>query len=189
MKPLGGGGGSHPRFSPDGKMIVTNNGGVFTVGENPAPVAPAAPGANGAGRGGNAGGGGRGGGTGPASSLDISIQRGLWMPDGKSIVVGGNDANQVQLWQAPLAGGDPMKIDLHGVSPNSSFFVDMSISKDGAIAFTGTTALKPSELYFMASPTSAPVQLTTVNDEIASIPLGKSEVVAGKMTTSLRTAS
>ena len=193
MTPLGGGGGSHPQFSPDGKMIVTNNGGVFTIGDSPAaaPAAPPAPannaanaaggrGANGAGRGGNAGGGGRGGGNGPAGSLDISIQRGLWMPDGKSIIVGGNDAERVTLWQAQLSGGDPMKIDTHGVSPNSSFFVDMSISKDGAIAFSGTTPLHPSELYYMASPTSTPVQLTMVNDEIASIPLGKSEVIGWK---------
>jgi acetyl esterase/lipase len=180
MTPLGGGGGSHPRFSPDGKMIVTNNGSVFKVGENPAPAAPPANNANaaGGGRGGN--GGGRGGANGPASSLDISIQRGLWMPDGKSIIVGGNDAEQVQLWQAPLEGGAPQKIDLHGVSPNSSFFVDMSISKDGAIAFTGTTPLKPAELYIMSSPTSVPVQLTTINDEIATIPLGKSEVIGWK---------
>ena len=78
------------------------------------------------------------------------------MPDGKSIIVGANDDQQVSLWQAPLAGGDLKKIDTHGVSPNSSFFVDMSISKDGAIAFTGTTALKPSELYIMSSLTSAP---------------------------------
>jgi len=194
MTPLGGGGGSHPQFSPDGKMIVTNNGAVFTIGVAPmaqapgANVAGAAPagagaqagggrGANGAGRG---GGGGRGGGNGPASSLDISIQRGLWMPDGKSIIVGGNDAERVSLWQASLGGGDPAKLDTHGVSPNSSFFVDMAINKDGAIAFTGTTPMHPAELWYMASTTSAPVQLTTVNDAIAAIPLGKSEVITWK---------
>jgi dipeptidyl aminopeptidase/acylaminoacyl peptidase len=187
MTPLVGGGGSHPQFSPDGKMVVTNGGAVFTIGENPAPAATPAGAPTGAptgaaaqpgGRGGN--GGGRGGGTGPAGSLDRSIARALWMPDGKSIIVGANDDQQVSLWQAPIAGGDLKKIDTHGVSPNSSFFVDMSISKDGAIAFTGTTALKPSELYIMSSPTSAPVQLTMVNDEIATIPLGKSEVIGWK---------
>src|SRR6185436_1314021 len=31
MTPLGGNG-SHPQFSPDGKMVVTNNGGLFTIG-------------------------------------------------------------------------------------------------------------------------------------------------------------
>jgi dipeptidyl aminopeptidase/acylaminoacyl peptidase len=189
MTPLVGGGGSHPQFSPDGKMIVTNNGGVFTIGADapappsagsqpavPAGAAPPGAGAQ-AGRGGN--GGGRGG-TGPAANIDRGIARALWMPDGKSIIVGGNDSERVSLWQTLLAGGDPKKIDTHGVSPNSSFFVDMSISKDGAIAFTGTTPLHSAELWYMASPTSPVQQLTRVNDELATIPLGKSEVIGWK---------
>ena len=53
----------------------------------------------------------------------------------------------------------------------------MSISQDGAIAFAGTSPTRPAELYYMASPTAPVRRLTTVNDEIASIPLGKSEVV------------
>src|SRR6185436_10783709 len=115
----------------DGKMIATNNGAIFTIGVNPAPAATptgASAGADGA-RGGNngargGGNGGRGGGNGPASSIDRSLARALWMPDGKSIIVGGNDSDRVSLWQASLAGGDPKKLDTHGVSPNSSFFVD-----------------------------------------------------------------
>jgi dipeptidyl aminopeptidase/acylaminoacyl peptidase len=180
MSPLGGNG-NHPQFSPDGKMIVTNGGAVFPVGGNPATAAPAAPraggNANGAGRG---NGGGRGAGTGPASGIDRSIARALWMPDGKSIIVGGNDSEHVSLWQVSLDGGDPKKIDTHGVSPNSSFFVDMSISKDGALAFTGSTPLHPVELFYMKSPTSPVQQLTMVNDELATIPLGKSEVINWK---------
>jgi dipeptidyl aminopeptidase/acylaminoacyl peptidase len=180
MTPLGGNG-SHPQFSPDGKMIATNNGSVFTIGlpaPAPAPAAPPAGGGNAAagGRGGN----GRGGGTGPASSIDRGIARALWMPDGKSLIVGGNDSERVSLWQTPIEGGDPRKLDTQGVSPNSSFFVDLSINKDGAIAFTGTTPMHPAELYFMASPTSAVQKLTMVNDEVATIPLGKSEVVTFK---------
>jgi dipeptidyl aminopeptidase/acylaminoacyl peptidase len=175
ITPLGGNG-SHPQFSPDGKMIATNNGGVFTIG---APAAPAAPPA-GAGNARGGGAGGRGGGTGPASSIDRGIARALWMPDGKSLIVGGNDSERVSLWQTPIEGGDPRKLDTQGVSPNSSFFVDLSINKDGAIAFTGTTPMHPAELYFMASPTSAVQKLTMVNDEVATIPLGKSEVVTFK---------
>jgi dipeptidyl aminopeptidase/acylaminoacyl peptidase len=173
ITPLGGNG-THPQFSPDGKMIATNNGAVFTIGAPPAPAA--APPAGG----GNAPGGGRGGNGGPASSIDRGIARALWMPDGKSLIVGANDSERVSLWQAPLAGGDPKKLDTQGVSPNSSFFVDMSISKGGAIAFTGTTAMRPAELYYMASPTSPVQKLTMVNDELATIPLGKSEVVGWK---------
>ena len=174
ITPLGGNG-THPQFSPDGKRIATNNGSVFTIGEPPAPAAPA--GAAPPGAGAQAG---RGGNGGPASSIDRGIARALWMSDGKSLIVGGNDSERVSLWQAPIAGGDPRKLDTDGVSPNSSFFVDMSISKDGAIAFTGTTPMRPVELYYMASPTSPVQKLTMVNDELATIPLGKSEVVGWK---------
>jgi dipeptidyl aminopeptidase/acylaminoacyl peptidase len=178
MTPLGGGG-SHPQFSPDGKMVVTNNGGIFTIGSNNAPATPP-PAANNAAGGGRGGNGGRGGGNGPASSIDRGIARALWMPDGKSIIVGGNDSERVSLWQAQLAGGAPKKLDTQGVSPQSSFFVDMQISKDGAIAFTGTSPARPAELYYMASPTSTVQRLTMVNDELATIPLGKTEVVGWK---------
>ena len=152
---------------------------MFTIGATPAPAAPRRRGARQRGAA-AAQAGGRGGGNGPASSIDRGIARALWMPDGKSIIVGANDSERVSLWQAPIAGGDPRKLDTQGVSPNSSFFVDMSISKDGAIAFTGTTPMRPAELYYMASPTSPVQKLTMVNDELATIPLGKSEVVGWK---------
>ena len=101
------------------------------------------------------------------------------MNDSKSIITGGNDNERVSLWQVPLEG-DPKKLDTGDVSPNSSFFVDMSISSTGAIAFAGTSPTRPAELYYMASATAPVKRLTSVNDEIASIPLGKSEVVTFK---------
>ena len=192
ITPLGGNG-THPQFSPDGKMIVTNNGGVFTIGENPAPETPSAGGAGNTAGGAGARGlpagsapsgagaqAGRGGNTGPTGSIDRNIARALWMPDGKSIIVGANDTERVSLWHTPIAGGDPRRLDTQDVSPNSSFFVDMSVSKNGAIAFTGTTPMRPAELYYMASPTSPVQRLTTVNDELATIALGKSEVIGWK---------
>jgi len=39
------------------------------------------------------------------------------MPDGKSIVVVGNDSERVSQWQAAIAGGDPQKPDTRDVSP------------------------------------------------------------------------
>ena len=56
----------------------------------------------------------------------------------------------------------------------------MAISPTGAIAFAGTSPTRPGELYYMASPDAPVKRLTDVNDEIASIPLGKSEVVTFK---------
>jgi dipeptidyl aminopeptidase/acylaminoacyl peptidase len=164
-------GGSHPQFSPDGKMVA-NSGGSVCVLATATPVAgpardPAVAAA--------AGGGGRGGG-GLTSALDRGMARALWMPDSKSIIVGGNDTVRVSLWQQPLDGA-ARKIDTGDVSPNSSYFVDMAVGKDGAIAFAGTTPMRPAELYYMASP-SAPVQrLTDVNAETAAFQLGKTDVI------------
>ena len=200
-------GGTFPTYSPDKTMIAMQGGGgggvsFATVGANgiaQTPAAAATPGtagaagaagtnAAGAGAGGGGGrGGGRGGGAGvnagAARSIGGSIDRGLarvlWMNDSKSIITGGNDTERVSLWQVPLEG-EPRKLDTGDVSPNSSFFVDMAISSTGAIAFAGTSPQRPGELYYMASPTAPVKRLTTVNDEIASIPLGKSEVVSFK---------
>jgi dipeptidyl aminopeptidase/acylaminoacyl peptidase len=162
-------GGSHPQFSPDDKMVASSSGSVCVLatatpvsapgGDNP----PAA------------GGGGRGGGglTGP---IDRGIARALWMPDSKSLIVGGNDTVRVSLWQQPI-DGTARKLDTGDVSPNSSYFVDMAVSKDGAIAFAGTSPMRPAELYYMASPTAPVQRLTDVNAETAALALGKSDVI------------
>jgi dipeptidyl aminopeptidase/acylaminoacyl peptidase len=166
-------GGSHPQFSPDGKMVATSSGSVCVLatatpvsapgGDNPAPPSPAA------------GGGGRGGGglTGP---IDRGIARALWMPDSKSLIVGGNDTVRVSLWQQPL-DGTARKLDTGDVSPNSSYFVDMAVSKDGAIAFAGTSPMRPAELYYMASPAAPVERVTDVNAEIAALAIGKTDVI------------
>lgn len=198
-------GGSFPVYSPDHTMIAMQGGGgggvsvakveasglVAPVAPSSATSAPTTPtnaagtGAAGAGagggRGGRGGGGGNaGGGGGAARGLGGSIDRGLarvlWENDSKSVIVGANDDERVSLWQLPIEG-DPKKLDTGDVSPNSSFFVDMAIGPNGAIAFSGTTPTRPGELYYMASPSAPVKRLTTVNDEIASIPLGKSDVV------------
>jgi dipeptidyl aminopeptidase/acylaminoacyl peptidase len=151
LKPIGVGG-TFPAFSPQGDQL--------TYLTNGAAVAPAS------------------GGSGKilTTPIDRGIARTLWMPDGKSLIVGANDTERVSLWQQPLEG-DAKKLNTGDVSPNSSFFVDMAVSSTGAIAFSGTTPTRPGELYYMASPPAPVKRLTTVNDEIASLPLGKSEVV------------
>jgi len=159
IKPLTGGNGTHPAFSPNKDMVA------FLLGGNAAvlPTTPASP-------------------DSPVQprqltqAIDRGIARVLWMPDGKSVIVGANDDERVSLWQVPLEGA-VKKLDTGDVSPNSSFFVDMAISRTGAIAFAGTSPTRPAELYYKASPDEPIRRLTTVNDEIASLPLGKSEVV------------
>ncbi len=176
MKPLGGRG-SVPIYSPDGKTIaytgnVPRQGGRGSApepGQNP----PAAqfggnneivvfsPGSEA---------------RSLTDAIDRNMARALWMPDGKALLVGANDSTRVSLWLQPLEG-PAQKLDLGDVSPNSSFWVDMAVGRHGEIAFTGSTSMTPSELYYKASVNAPLRKLTDLNKDIASLQLGKTEVV------------
>src|SRR5262249_10859416 len=110
-------------------------------------------------------------------ALDRNIARSIWMADGKSLLVGANDGTRVSLWVQPL-DGPARKLDLAKLSPSSSFWVDVALGKDGSIAFTASDPSRPTELYFMASPTVPPKRLTSFNAEVASLALGRTEVVS-----------
>jgi dipeptidyl aminopeptidase/acylaminoacyl peptidase len=107
-------------------------------------------------------------------AIDRNILRAIWMPDGKSLLVGGHDGAQVGLWLLPL-GGAAKKLPLGDVSPSWSFWVDATGGRNGGIAFSGSTPNQPSELYYMASPDDAPIRLTNNNQEIAALALGRTE--------------
>ena len=151
--------GTHPQYSPAADQIAFLNNG--------ATIAPA--------EGGQL--------RNLTQAIDRGIARALWMPDGRSLIVGGNDTERVSLWQQPVdatSAGAAKKIDTGGVSPNSNYFVDMAISSTGALAFTGTSPTRPAELYYMTSLDSPPRRLTDVNADIAALPLGKAEVISYK---------
>ncbi len=107
-------------------------------------------------------------------AIDRNILRAIWMPDGKSLLVGGHDGAQVALWLQPL-GGAAKKLPLGDISPSWSFWVDATVGHNGEIAFAGSTPNQPSELYYMATPNDAPVRLTNNNQEIAAMALGRTE--------------
>jgi len=107
-------------------------------------------------------------------AIDRNILRAIWMPDGKSLLVGGHDGTQVGLWLQPV-GGAAKKLALGDVSPSWSFWVDASVGRNGEIAFSGSTPGQPSELYYMASADTAPKRLTNFNAEVAGLALGKTE--------------
>lgn len=109
-------------------------------------------------------------------SLDRDIYQAIWMPDGKSILVGGHDDNRTSLWIQPLEGA-ARKINLGSISPNWSFWVDVTVGKNGSIAFIGTDPSQPSELFYLANATSIPKKLTDFNGEIKSMSLGKTETL------------
>jgi len=110
-------------------------------------------------------------------AIDRHMARSIWMPDGKSLLVGANDGTRVSLWQQPLEG-PARKLDLGSVSPASSFWVDVAVGKNGSIAFVASDPMRPAELYFMGSLTSAPKRLTDLNAEVAGFALGRTEVTS-----------
>lgn len=109
-------------------------------------------------------------------AIDRNLARSLWMPDGRALLVGGNDGSRVSLWVQPVEGA-ARKLDLGSVSPASSFWVDVNVAKDGAIAFVGSDPTRPAELYYLASPAASPRRLTNVNREVASLTMARTETI------------
>src|SRR4030095_8654105 len=98
----------------------------------------------------------------------------IWMPDGKSLLIGANDGTRVSLWLQPVEGS-AHRVDLGKLSPFSAFLVDGGVGKDGAIAFTATDPSRPAELYYMSSATSSPKRLTNLNAQVAGPACGRKD--------------
>ena len=113
-------------------------------------------------------------GTNLTRPIDRCLYASVWTPDGKALLVGGNDGTRISLWLAPL-DGPAKRLELGDVNPAWSFFVDASVGKNGSIAFVGSEPGRPGELWVMASAAAAPRRLTDLNAEIAGRDLGKVE--------------
>lgn len=109
-------------------------------------------------------------------ALDRYVFRSMWMPDSKSFITGGNDGTRVSLWLQPLEGA-ARRLDLGNVNPAGSYWIEASVSNDGALAFTGSEPQRPVELYYLSSPTAKPKRLTDFNGVTAALSLGKVEKI------------
>lgn len=109
-----------------------------------------------------------------SSKLNRDLFLSAWMPDGKNLLVGGHSDNKTSMWSMNL-DGKTTPLDIGSVCPSWAFWMDATISKTGAIAFTGSEPSKPVELYYMASTTSKLIQLTDYNSEVSKMTLGKTE--------------
>jgi dipeptidyl aminopeptidase/acylaminoacyl peptidase len=151
----------YPVYSPDGTRLAywfprdgeTKNGNEIFV-------APAAGGE----------------GTDATRGIDRNIARAIWMPDGKSLLVGANDGTSTGLWVQPL-DGPARRIALGKICPNSAFWVDAAVGPKGEIAFAGVEPQRPAELYYLASAAAPVRRLTDFNREIAALELGKTETI------------
>lgn len=108
--------------------------------------------------------------------IDRNVQRAIWMPDGKSMLVGGHDGTRTSMWLQPL-GGAAKKLDLGDIDPSWSFWIDATVGPKGDVAFTGSAPGHPTELYYLSSAGATPRVLTHYNDWISSIHLGDPQSV------------
>lgn len=111
-------------------------------------------------------------GTDVTRAIDRDVERAIWMPDGKSLLVGGHDGTGVSLWLQPL-NGQARKIDIGNIQPSWSFWVDVTVGSKGDVAFIGSTPGQPGELYYMSSTDAVPKRLTNYNSAIATLDLSR----------------
>ncbi len=112
-----------------------------------------------------------------AGDIDTNVVRAMWMPDSKSLLIAGHKGTDAALWIKPT-DGVAQRVPLGPVQPVQPFWLDASISNTGAIAFTGSESNHPNEIYYMSSPGATPKRLTSYNDAVAKLDLGKVQPVA-----------
>jgi dipeptidyl aminopeptidase/acylaminoacyl peptidase len=151
----------YPSFSPDGKRIAywfPREGEPKNVNEIHIVSAGGGDGVN------------------LTRGIDRNLVRSVWMPDGRSLLVGGNDGTTVGLWTQPVEGA-AKRVPLGKIVPNSAFWVDLSVGPRGEIAFAGSEPSRPAELYYLTSPAGQAQRLTDFNRDVASLDLGKTETI------------
>lgn len=152
---------SQPLISPDGRWVAYwHPRGGDTRNVNEIYVAPIA------------GGEGRSI-TGP---VDRNVMRSIWLADSKTMIVSANDGTGVGVWRQPV-DGPAQRIPLGKVVPAAAFWLDGSVARDGALAFNGSTATRPGEVYLTKPGASEPVRLTEFNAFTESLELGRTEPV------------
>ena len=105
-------------------------------------------------------------------TLARNVDAYAWLPEGKSLLLEGDYGAHAVLWEQPLQGV-AKQLDLGEVEASP----DLSVSDTGVIAFVGSTAAHPSELYVVAAPNAKPHRLTNFNDFVDGMSLGKTEEI------------
>jgi dipeptidyl aminopeptidase/acylaminoacyl peptidase len=151
----------YPSFSPDGKQISywyprdgagKNGNAIYVIS------------------------GSQGEGTMATRAIDRNMARAIWMPDSKAMLVGANDGTTTGMWIQPL-DGKPTRLSLGKICPASAFWVDAAVGPNGQVAFTGSEPQRPTELYYLANASDAPVRLTDFNAAVTALELGKPETM------------
>jgi dipeptidyl aminopeptidase/acylaminoacyl peptidase len=110
-----------------------------------------------------------------SSHLDRHVDTAAWYPDGHRVLLKVYDVTSGPLYVLSAAGV-PERLPL-GPVVDASIQTSQSIADDGTIAFTGTTAGHPSELYLLAGNGRTPQQITHFNDATARVHLGRVDTI------------
>jgi dipeptidyl aminopeptidase/acylaminoacyl peptidase len=113
-------------------------------------------------------------------ALDRNLFGATWMPDGRSLLVAGNEKTSVGAWIQSI-DGTARRLEVGDLVINGAFGYDITVARTSpVIAFTATTPDRPSELYVMATPSAKPRRLTNFNAWASQVALGKMERVTWK---------
>jgi len=114
--------------------------------------------------------------TDATAALARNINNFVWLPDGKNMLLMAEKGTREVMWQQPVQG-EARLLNTGDVLPGSR---GVSVSNNGVIAFTGSTASHPSELYVMQSVNDQPRRLTHFNAFVDSLSIAKNEGVNWK---------
>jgi len=109
------------------------------------------------------------------NELARNIESYAWLPYEELLLVGEKGTQRV-FWHQPL-DGHADQIDLGDVNPVEE---TPTISENGAIAFVGSTATHPSELYVLTSIKGDLKRLTNLNSFVDSLDLGQTQSIDWK---------
>lgn len=113
-------------------------------------------------------------------NLDREIADFAWLGDGRMFFTG-FDQLSTAIWYR-TEPGKFTSLNLGGVEEVNGW----SIRQNGSALFVGEERYRPSELYYKASPESAPQRLTDYNGELAKRKMGKREGFEWKSTKDLQ---
>ncbi|WIG56242.1 MAG: S9 family peptidase [Rhodanobacteraceae bacterium] len=109
------------------------------------------------------------------AALARNINAYAWLPSGKALLLQGDLGTRSMFWEQPLDGAARV-LDLGDIEAGN----DLSVAKDGEVAFIGDTPTHPGELYVMASARAKPRRLTDVNAFVDQLDLGRTDSVQWK---------
>lgn len=112
----------------------------------------------------------------PPAPLDRNLALGLWMPNGKDLLVGGDDTDRTALW-IQRASQPPIRLPIGDFNLFTHFRVAADVSKTGVIVFAASTPLSPPELYVMTNAQTPPRRLTDYNHAVRKLELGQSTML------------